>query len=162
MSEIDAVQGLLDANYKELIIAFAVLIVAIVVIKKFYNEFIEIFNIETPGAKKEREQKEEFAEFKKQLEELKEKQHELQKQSNEADQKMEAQVASISELLKALIVTSMRTELWRIHGEYTEKGYITQEGLKTFIECGKLYESAGGNDIYHTKLHPEIMSLPIQ
>lgn len=35
-------------------------------------------------------------------------------------------------------------------------------GLKTFLEMGKLYEDAGGNDIYHSKLLPEITALEIK
>ena len=37
-----------------------------------------------------------------------------------------------------------------------------QSGLKTFIELGKIYEAAGGDDIYHDKLYPEIMKLQIK
>ena len=35
-------------------------------------------------------------------------------------------------------------------------------GLKTFTELGSIYESAGGDDIYHDKLKPEVLSLPIK
>lgn len=42
------------------------------------------------------------------------------------------------------------------------QGYITADGLKTFLEMGKLYEDAGGDDIYHSKLLPEITALEIK
>ena len=42
------------------------------------------------------------------------------------------------------------------------QGYITPDGLKTFLEMGKLYEKAGGNDIYHEKLLPDIESLEVK
>ena len=42
------------------------------------------------------------------------------------------------------------------------QGYITPDGLKTFLEMGKLYEKAGGNDIYHEKLLPDIESLEVR
>ena len=42
------------------------------------------------------------------------------------------------------------------------QGYITPDGLKTFLEMGTLYEKAGGNDIYHEKLLPDIESLEVR
>lgn len=45
---------------------------------------------------------------------------------------------------------------------YMAQGYITPDGLKTFLEMGKLYEKAGGNDIYHEKLLPDIESLEVR
>ena len=162
MGEIEAIQELLNADYKAIIIGAVILIVALVVIKKFINEFIELFDIETPSMKKERERKKEISEIKEQLTVLQTKQHELSKQSNEADEKMETQIASINEMLKSLTIASMRSTLWRIYSESTAQKEISREGLKTFIECGKVYESAGGDDIYHTKLYPEVIALPIQ
>ena len=42
-----------------------------------------------------------------------------------------------------------------------ERGHADKSGLKTFLELGKIYEDDGGDDIYHDKLKPEIMNLPI-
>lgn len=39
---------------------------------------------------------------------------------------------------------------------------MTPDGLKTFRELGKVYESAGGDDIYHEKLQPEVLALDIK
>ena len=60
------------------------------------------------------------------------------------------------------VVVTCRSQLYRIHQEATAQGYITKECLKTFSETGKKYEAAGGDDIYHDKLHPEVMALPIK
>lgn len=59
-------------------------------------------------------------------------------------------------------IATFRSSLYRMHSDFTGQGYITREGLKTFIECGKEYTDAGGDDIYHAKLYPEIMALPIK
>lgn len=58
-------------------------------------------------------------------------------------------------------IASFRSSLWRMHRDFTSQGYVTADGLKTFLEMGKLYEDAGGNDIYHLKLLPEVTSLEI-
>lgn len=58
-------------------------------------------------------------------------------------------------------IATLRTSLWRMHKEFITQGYVTPDGLKTFLEMGKIYERSGGNDIYHEKLLPEVESLEI-
>ena len=62
---------------------------------------------------------------------------------------------------KAKTVATLRNQLYSLHSKFIERGSIDKSGLKTFLELGKIYENAGGNDIYHDKLKPEIMNLPI-
>lgn len=59
-------------------------------------------------------------------------------------------------------IATCRSTLFRLHKEFTSQGYVTPEGLKTFTEMGKVYEDAGGNDIYHDKLYPEVLALEIK
>ena len=59
-------------------------------------------------------------------------------------------------------IASLRTTLWRLHKEFTSQRYVTPDGLKTFRELGNVYESAGGDDIYHEKLQPEVLALDIK
>jgi len=162
MGEIEAVQELLNLDYKQIILSIVILAVSLVVIKKFINEVIELFNIETPNMKKEKKHKEEIEEIKTQLSQMKESQEQLAGKSHEADEKTDANIASIEARIKSLTVAIMRSTLWRIYSEATEKHYITHEGLKTFTECGEVYEEAGGDDIYHSKLYPEVMRLQIR
>ena len=63
---------------------------------------------------------------------------------------------------KAKTVATIRNQLYDLHNKFTRLGYVDKSGLKTFLELGKIYEDAGGDDIYHDKLKPEIMSLPIR
>lgn len=58
-------------------------------------------------------------------------------------------------------IATLRTSLWRMHKEFVAQKYVTPDGLKTFLEMGKIYERSGGNDIYHEKLLPEVESLEI-
>ena len=63
---------------------------------------------------------------------------------------------------KAKTVATLRSQLYDLHNKFVKQGYIDKSGLKTFTELGSIYESAGGNDIYHDKLKPEVLSLPIK
>lgn len=63
---------------------------------------------------------------------------------------------------KAKTVATLRSQLYDLHSKFVEQGYIDKSGLKTFTELGSIYESAGGNDIYHDKLKPEVLLLPIK
>lgn len=62
---------------------------------------------------------------------------------------------------KAKTVATLRTQLYDLHSKFVERGYIDKSGLKTFLELGTIYEDAGGDDIYHDKLKPEVIALPI-
>lgn len=59
-------------------------------------------------------------------------------------------------------VAMFRSSLWRLHKDLTTQGFVTPDGLKTFMEMGKVYERAGGDDIYHEKLLPEVEALEIR
>ena len=58
-------------------------------------------------------------------------------------------------------VAMLRSSLWRFHRDFITQGFVTPDGLKTFVEMGKVYQNAGGNDIYHEKLLPEVEALEI-
>ena len=161
MDEVEALQELLNANYKEIIYSIVIVVIVAVVLKKLYNEFIQLFHIETPTMRQERDRKAELKNMHDEIKDIKQELNNSRRVSDEADEKMNEQISQLNELLKSLTVASMRSTLWRQYTEATEQGYITQEGLKTFLECGKVYESAGGDDIYHSKLYPEVMALHI-
>lgn len=59
-------------------------------------------------------------------------------------------------------VATLRNQLYGLHEKFTNRDSIDTTGLKTFCELGKIYERAGGDDIYHDKLKPEIMKLSIK
>lgn len=62
---------------------------------------------------------------------------------------------------KERTVATLRNQLYGLHTKFSERGYVDNSGLKTFTELGKIYEAAGGDDIYHEKLKPEVLALPI-
>lgn len=57
---------------------------------------------------------------------------------------------------KQQTVATLRNQLYDLHGKFVDRGYIDRSGLKTFLELGKIYEEAGGDDIYHDRLKPDI------
>lgn len=63
---------------------------------------------------------------------------------------------------KEKTVATLRNQLYNLHAKFVENGYVDQSGLTTFTELGKIYEDAGGDDIFHDKLKPEVMALPIK
>ena len=87
----------------------------------------------------------------------------------EKDNSIKKDIDDILILLKDHIETdkkntraTFRSSLYRMHSDFTSRGFITKEGLKVFLECGEAYELADGDDIYHDKLKPEVMKLPIK
>ena len=92
-----------------------------------------------------------------------------QAELREKQQEIQAAVKDITAMLQDYIrkdnkktIATLRTTLWQLHKGFMDQGYVTPDGLKTFTELGNVYEDAGGDDIYHDKLVPEVMSLEIR
>ena len=92
-----------------------------------------------------------------------------QAELREKQQEIQAAVKDITAMLQDYIrkddkktIATFRTTLWQLHKGFMDQGYVTPDGLKTFTELGNVYEDAGGDDIYHDKLVPEVMSLEIR
>lgn len=91
------------------------------------------------------------------------------KQSIRHDNEIKERLEEIEILLSKHIesdnrktIATLRSTLWRMHRDFVDQGHVTKDGLMTFKEVGKVYEEAGGDDIYHEKLEPEIMALDIR
>ena len=92
-----------------------------------------------------------------------------QAELREKQQEIQAAVKDITAMLQDYIrkdnkktIATLRTTLWQLHKGFMDQGYVTPDGLKTSKELGKGYEEAGGDDIYHDKLEPEVLSLEIR
>lgn len=77
-------------------------------------------------------------------------------------QSINSTLVSMQKRQDAVTVATSRSTLYRLHADFMKKGYVTKEDLKTFTELGNLYEQAGGDDIYHDKLYPEVFKLEIR
>lgn len=135
-----------------------ILILSVVAIKEaielitwFKEYFKKIFNKSSEIDKREKTIEERVAK----LEEHDIKQYEVLNQIKDL-------VEQLSIKSNERTIATCRSTLFRLHKEFTTQGYVTPEGLKTFTEIGKVYEDAGGNDIYHDKLYPEVLALRIK
>lgn len=172
-------------EYNTILIAIYV-VVLLTLGKVGINKLIEIWGIETKSSlyKKAQEERIETLEqtVKDLTKELDNREDNLyQKQKGYHEQSIQirnelkknqeglsTQISDLSQMMSSFIntqndrtVASFRSSLWRMHKDFTNQGYVTPDGLKTFMEMGKLYEASGGNDVYHEKLLPEVESLEI-
>ena len=133
------------------------------------ENFIRKIGIEFKWMREKRERDELIIDTANKLQELKDQRAVDVEQSINHDKKLQESVGSVICLLEKHIesedkrtVAILRSTLYKFHSEFMSQGYVTSDGLKTFDECGRVYEEAGGNDIFHDKLKPEVMSLPIK
>lgn len=120
--------------------------------------FISKFGIETKHMRKKREEHEILMNTVKKVDVLEEKDDAIQQNINNVLSLLKEHIEADNKRTRA----TFRSSLYRMHSDFTSQGFITREGLKTFLECGKAYEEAGGDDIYHDKLKPEVMDLEIK
>ena len=152
-----AIEYATQINYILVILGFFAILFAIKEIIEIFSYFKKKFRIKT-GADEDKETLEERIAT---LEKHDRWQYnEISKISKGIDDiKEQLQERDIKD--KAKTVATLRNQLYDIHNKFMERGYVDKSGLKTFLELGKIYEDAGGDDIYHDKLKPEIMNLPI-
>ena len=167
-----------------IIIALVVLLIPLAI--NGWKEFIDSLGYTTKKGLKEKKQDEEMTnlknDFKDYQKNIYDKQQEYHQQSidirnglverqgklEENQRDLREDIKSLTNMLQIYIekdnrrtIASLRTTLWRLHADFVTQGYITPDGLKTFKELGAVYEEAGGDDIYHEKLLPEILDLEI-
>ena len=153
----DSIQNLSRIDYSLIVFGFLAILFAIKEIIEIFAYFKKKFRIKT-GADEDKETLEErIATLEKHD---KWQYNEISKISKGIDDiKEQLKERDIKD--KAKTVATLRNQLYDLHNKFMERGYVDKSGLKTFLELGKIYEDAGGDDIYHDKLKPEIMNLPI-
>ena len=153
----DSIQNLSRIDYSLIVFGFLAILFAIKEIIEIFAYFKKKFRIKT-GADEDKETLEErIATLEKHD---KWQYNEISKISQGIDDiKEQLKERDIKD--KAKTVATLRNQLYDLHNKFMERGYVDKSGLKTFLELGKIYEDAGGDDIYHDKLKPEIMNLPI-
>lgn len=184
---VEVTQEILNISWTEFLSYLAIIIVGFPVIKNAIKNFEKESKITLPWTNRQREINQRFEAIEKKYIELNEKidnslktehdNHEIwHQQSIDIRQELKNDQDSLKNDVKALIdkfdsyiltdnkrtIATLRTSLWRMHRDFMEQGYVTPDGLKTFKEMGVVYEEAGGNDIYHEKLKPEVLSLEIR
>lgn len=183
---LEIINQLIDLGPVYVITVIVLLILLIPLIVKSWGELLNALGLETKKSIRQKEKEEEMRQIKQDFEDYQnkiyDKQQEYHQQSIDIrnglidnQHKLESNQKSLSDDVKTLTnmlqlyiekdnrrtIASLRTTLWRLHADFVAQGYITPDGLKTFNELGAVYEEAGGDDIYHSKLLPEIMDLEI-
>lgn len=183
---LDIINQLIDLGPVYVITVIVLLILLIPLIAKSWGELLNALGLETKKSIRQKEKEEEMRQIKQDFEDYQNKiynkQQEYHQQSIDIrnglidnQHKLESNQKSLSDDVKTLTnmlqlyiekdnrrtIASLRTTLWSLHADFVAQGYITPDGLKTFNELGAVYEEAGGDDIYHSKLLPEIMDLEI-
>ena len=173
---ISELEQLMSLDWKMLVIGILLVMVILPKLGETWNKFCEFIGYESKTARKEREFQEQIDELKRLRKEDHEKYKEYHQQSIQIRDELKEGNKEVKEDISKLIqafeeyrkednertVATLRNTLWRNHKEFTEQGFVTPEALKTFEELGKVYEAAGGNDIFHDKLKPEVEALEIR
>ena len=187
MNAIDAIKNIHEIGELNVFISIVSVVALIVLVITGIQKFMDILGLDTKGSLRKKAQEERISklenkiklqeiEIQKYNQKLYDKQKFYHEQSIQIRSDLEQnqsllskQITDLSNMMKDYInvqnartIASFRNYLWRMHRDFTNQGYITADGLKTFLEMGKLYEDAGGDDIYHSKLLPEITALEIR
>lgn len=165
-------------EFGEINVIIVVLLVAALVIalRAGWEKLLDALGLETKASLRQKAMDEKIAGLEEKLKDFEQSQHDYHAQSitirddlRTNQSTLSTQLTDLTNLMQNFItnqdectVASFRSSLWRMHRDFMAQGYITPDGLKTFLEMGKLYEKAGGNDIYHEKLLPDIESLEVR
>ena len=183
---VELVEQINTIGWGNVVLCFFLIVCVIIAIASTGKKLMEVLGLKTVRSLKEEKFEEKLKNLQTQIDEtngrikqyqesIVKKQEEYHQQSieirgNLADKQdgLKEDIKSLKELLQQFMcsqnettVAMLRGTLWKWHKDFVAQGFTTPDGLKTFIEIGKVYEAAGGDDIYHEKLLPEIESLSI-
>lgn len=183
---VDLIKQMEEIGWENIIISFSLIICVIVTAVSGYKKLLSTLGLRSEKSIQEAQLKDNMNSMQKQIDDLNKKvndyqtsiikkQEEYHQQSitirdnlNRNQMDLKTDIQTLKDMLQEFIkeqnqstVAILRSSLWRLHKEFVTQGFITPDGLKTFMEMGKVYESAGGDDIYHEKLLPEIEELSI-
>lgn len=175
-----------ELGWGNAVICFVLIICIVVTGISGYRKLLSVLGLRSTKSIKEDETENRLNKMQKQIDAVNEKmkkyqtslvgkQEEYHKQSIEIRSELKdgqdglkEDIYSLKQLLQQFMgdqnkstIAILRSSLWRLHKDFVSQGFVTPDGLKTFMEMGKTYESAGGDDIYHEKLLPEVEELDI-
>ena len=186
MEAVDAIKGIHEMGEYNTLISFILVVILGIAVLELLQKVKSLLGIKFKGdLEKEtlnnklievetrlKMQEEEIQKYNNDLFEKQKKYHgqsiEIRDGLKQDQDNLSKQISDLSDMMKNYIdlqnnctIASFRSSLWRMHKDFTSQGFITPDGLKTFLEMGKLYETCGGDDIYHSKLLPEVEALDI-
>lgn len=165
----EIIKGFISINYISYFAATLIFIAGIVFIFELIEKISIFINRPVRWVKKKNEDHEIIKNITEKIDTFEKNRLKDLELSTKNDEEIKKMLDSTIRLLEGHIKTdnertivTLRSTLYDMHTRFIANGYVTNEGLKTFLECGNAYEEAGGNDIYHDKLKPEILNLPIK
>ena len=147
---IEQIQKIHEFGEINVIISLLLCAMLAIALKAGWEKLLDTLGLETKASLQKKALEKKLSDMEQKIADFEQSQHDYHDQSINITNQDECTVASF------------RSSLWRMHRDFMAQGYITPDGLKTFLEMGKLYEKAGGNDIYHEKLLPDIESLEVK
>ena len=184
---IEIINQITDIGWNTFFICIAIAVSLIVTMKAGWNKLLSVLGLRTTESIEKEQLTKRLDDMQKEINNTKEEINEYKissaKQYEEWHQQsisirnsLEANQSGLKEDIQSLTnmfkdfaekedentVAMFRSSLWRLHKDLTSQGFVTPDGLKTFMEMGKIYERCGGNDIYHDKLLPEVEALEIR
>lgn len=184
---VDLIKQIEDIGWSTALMYFFLIICVIITAVSGYKKVLSTLGLHSTQSIKEKESERKFADLQKQIDLLDQKIKQTQnsiisKQEQYHEQSIDIRnklkdgqdglkddIHSLRLLLEKSMtnqneatVAMLRSSLWKYHKDFTAQGFVTPDGLKTFREMGRVYEQAGGDDIYHEKLLPEIEELDIR
>lgn len=154
----DDIQAFLNLDWIALILGIFIAMAGFIAIVTIIGKFSEIIKKPVWWVKKKNEDHKTLVDTVNKVNKLEEKDSAIKKDIDDILQLLKDHIETDKKNTRA----TFRSSLYRMHSDFTSRGFITKEGLKTFLECGAAYELADGDDIYHDKLKPEVMKLPIK
>ena len=168
MNYIEKLIGM-NVGWGEFCMIVLLLICAAPAIWEKVSKFIGLFGFETKWSLAKKEQDNKSVELADRVNQIEERLSYSIEQSIIHDKRLEEKLDELTARMQEhnkiddeRTVASFRSKIYRLHGEFMTKGYVTKSGLKTFAECVGIYTLAGGNDIVHDKLEKEVLELPIK
>ena len=184
---LDLINDINEMGWNTTLTCFILVICVIITAVTGYNKLLSVLGLQSSSSIRQKQLDESISELKEQItlvkdrvesykKEIVDKQHEYHDQSisirnglSENQNDLKNDIRFLQDMLQKFMtdqnqstVAMMRSSLWQMHKDFCSQRFITPDGLKTFLEMGKAYENAGGDDIYHEKLLPEVESLPIR
>lgn len=143
----ESITALLNSNLEAFILTLCALATVWMGLSKLLDFIIDTLGIETKASLRRKKMDASIKEMK-----------EMQNTIHELKQMMEVHI----EKDKTRTVVSLRSTIWRMHGDFMKQGYVTKDGLEVFSEACKLYKNDGGNGVVQQKIEPEVMELPVK
>ena len=173
---IEQIQKIHEFGEINVIISLLLCAMLVIALKAGWEKLLDALGLETKASLEKKALENKITGLEKKISDFEQSQNDYHDQSitirddlKTNQSTLSAQLTDLTNLMENFIhnqdectVASFRSALWRMHRDFMAQGYITPDGLKTFLEMGKLYEKAGGNDIYHEKLLPDIESLEVR